>query len=380
MDNVGGFAWTTQHLDILKGEITNEEIKKAMFSIDDYKASGPNGFSSLFFKAAWSIVGSDVIDAMTSFFKSGSLLREINCTVIALVPKVPNPESMNDYRPISCCNTVYKCISKIIAARIKQCISEIISHSQSAFVQGRSIADNILITQALMINYHRNSGPPRCALKVDIKKAYDTISWSCIFGILSSMGTLTFLMKCIKECITTPSFSVSVNGELAGFFASKCGLRQGDPLSPLLFIISMEALSRSLSAAAHSQEYQFHPKCEEISLTHLSFADDIFLFTGGTKSSVQVMMDELKRFEEFSGLQVNKQKSAIFIAGVNDDIKTDLLNTKGFSLGSFPMKYLGVPLISTRLSHCDCQPLLDKILGRIHSWTARCYHMRVGCS
>ena len=105
-----------------------------------------------------------------------------------------------------------------------------------------------------MVNYHRNSGPPRCALKVDIKKAYDTISWSCILGILDSMGTPAFLMECIKECISIPTFSVLVNGELAGFFASKLGVRQGDPLSPLLFIITMEALSRSLSAAAHSQE------------------------------------------------------------------------------------------------------------------------------
>ena len=305
VDNIGGITWSTQHLDILKGEITHEEIKKAMFSIDDNKAPGPDGFSSLFFKAAWSIIGSEVVEAVTSFFKSGRLLREINCTVLALVPKVPNPETMNDYRPISCCNTVYKCISKIIAARIKQCIPDIISPSQSAFVQGRSIADNILITQELMVNYHRNGGPPRCALKVDIKKAYDTISWSCILGILDSMGTPAFLLECIKECISTPMFSVSVNGELAGFFASKRGVRQGDPLSPLLFIITMEALSRSLSAAACNQEFQYHPKCEEIRLTHLSFADDIFLFSGGTNSSVQIMMGELVKFEQFSGLQVN---------------------------------------------------------------------------
>ena len=371
VDNIGGITLSTQHLDILKGEITHEEIKKAMFSIDDNKAPGPDGFSSLFFKAAWSIIGSDVVEAVTSFFKSGRLLREINCTVIALVPKVPNPETMNDYRPISCCNTVYKCISKIIAARIKQCIPDIISPSQSAFVQGRSIADNILITQELMVNYHRNGGPPRCALKVDIKKAYDTISWSCILGILDSMGTPAFLLECIKECISTPMFSVSVNGELAGFFASKHGVRQGDPLSPLLFIITMEALSRSLSAAACSQEFQYHPKCEEIRLTHLSFADDIFLFSGGTNSSVQIMMGELVKFEQFSGLQVNNQKSAIFLAGVSVDIKTDLLNTTGFGLGTLPMKYLGVPLISTRLSQSDCQPLLEKILGRIHSWTSR---------
>ena len=324
-----------------------------------------------FFKAAWSIVGSDVINAVLSFFKSGSLLREINCTIIALVPKVPNPESMNDYRPISCCNTVYKCISKIIAARLKQCIPEIISPAQSAFVQGRSIADNILITQELMINYHRDKGPPMCALKVDIKKAFDTISWSYILGILSSMGTPSLLLKCIKACITTPSFSISVNGELAGFFASKRGLRQGDPLSPFLFIIAMEAFSRSLSLVARRQDFQFHPKCKDINLTHLCFADDIFLFARGTISSVKVILDELNRFEGCSGLQVNKLKSAIFIAGVNAEVKSALLNITGFSLGRFPIKYLGVPLISTRLSQRDCQPLLEKIMARIQSWTSR---------
>ena len=168
-----------------------------------------------------------------------------------------------------------------------------------------------------------------------------------------------------------PSFSMAVNGELAGFFASKRGLRQGDPLSPLLFILIMEAFSRSLRMAAHRQGFQFHPKCQEVNITHFCFADDIFLFAGGTHSSIKIIMDELNNFEIFSGLQVNFQKSAMFLAGVNDDVKNDLLNITSFSLGRFPMKYLGVPLISTRLSHYDCQQLLDKILARIQSWTSR---------
>ena len=281
LDNLDGFVWSPQHLDTLNRVITHEEVKKAMFSIDDSKAQGPDGFSSRFFKAAWSIIGSDVSEAVVSFFNSGSLLLEIHCTIIALVPKVPNPGSMHDYRPISCCNTVYKCISKLIATRIKQCIPGIISPSQSAFVQGQSIADNVLITQDLMINYHRDNGPPMCALKVDIRKAYDTISWSCILAILSRMGTPTYLLRCIKACITTPSFSISVNGELAGFFASKRGLKQGDPISSFLFIITMEAFSRSLSVAANRQEFQFHPKCGENNLTHLCFADDMFFFCWG---------------------------------------------------------------------------------------------------
>ena len=124
----------------LNRRITQEEIKKAIFSINDSKAPGPDGFTSLFFKKAWSIVGSDVTEAVESFFNSGCMLREINCTIIALVPKVPNPESMHDYRPISCCNTIYKCISKIIASRIKMCLPDI----QSAFVLGLGRKKNVI--------------------------------------------------------------------------------------------------------------------------------------------------------------------------------------------------------------------------------------------
>ena len=106
--------------------------------------------------------------------------------------------------------------------------------------------------------------------------------------------------------------------------------------------------------AAQAPSFEFHPKCEEIKLTHVSFADDIFLFAGGTTSSVRFIMDELNRFENFSGLQVNKEKSAIFLAGICDAIRNEMLNITGFSLGRLPMKYLGIPLLSTRLSHSDC--------------------------
>ena len=207
-------------------------------------------------------------------------------------------------------------------------------------------------------------------------KAYDTVSWGCIMEILSCMGTPTHLLRCIMACITTPTFSISINGELAGFFASNRGLRKGDPLSSFLFILAMEAFSRSLAMATNRQGFQFHPRCKEINLTHLCFADDMFLFSSGTHSSVQVFMDELNRFACFSGLQVNKQKSAIFLAGVSNEVKNNILNTTGFSLGWFPMRYLGVPLISTRLTHDDT-PLIQRITARIQSWTSKSLSYKV---
>ena len=117
----------------------------------------------------------EVTDAIMSFFVSGKLLREVNSTIIALIPKVPNPYLLNDYRPISCCNIIYKCISKILATRIKGVLLELIDKSQTAFIQGRRIFDNVLISQELLRNYHLDRGSPRCTLKIDFMKAFDNV-------------------------------------------------------------------------------------------------------------------------------------------------------------------------------------------------------------
>ncbi|GJT04646.1 aspartic peptidase [Tanacetum coccineum] len=153
-------------------DVTNEEIKAAMFDIGDDRAPGPDGYTSVFFKKGWNIVGDDICNAVRDFFSNGLLLKEINHTFLALIPKVPTPLRVNDYRPISCCNVIYKSISKIITNRIMEGIKEVVHDKQSAFILGRRISDNILITQELMHNYHRNQGSPRCAFKIDIQKAY----------------------------------------------------------------------------------------------------------------------------------------------------------------------------------------------------------------
>ncbi|GJR77253.1 hypothetical protein Tco_0089618 [Tanacetum coccineum] len=156
--------------------ITNAEIKTAMFDIGDDKAPGPDVYTSMFFKKGRDVVGADVCKAIHDLFSNGKLLKEINHTFMTLIPKIATPQKVNDYRPISCCNVIYKCISKIITNRIK----EVVSENQSAFVPGKRISNNILLTQELMHNYHLKRGSPRCAFKVDIQKAYDTLigdSW-----------------------------------------------------------------------------------------------------------------------------------------------------------------------------------------------------------
>ncbi|GKD41338.1 reverse transcriptase domain-containing protein [Tanacetum coccineum] len=167
--------------------VSDQEVKEAMFLMGNDKSPGPDSFTAAFFKEARDIVATDITQAIREFFINGKLLKEINHTIIALIPKVASPTHVNDFRPISCCNVLFKCVSKIISNRIKESL-KVVSPNQSAFILGRSIADNILLTQDLMHNYHLDRGPARCDFKVDIQKAYDTIDWRFLKEVLIGFG------------------------------------------------------------------------------------------------------------------------------------------------------------------------------------------------
>nr|KAJ0193875.1 hypothetical protein LSAT_V11C800388240 [Lactuca sativa] len=227
-----------QALDMVK-DVTSEEIKSALFDIDDDKAPGPDGYSSKFFKKAWRIVGDDFCVAVKEFFLSKKILKEINATVIALVPKIPTPGKVGDYRPISCCNVVYKCISKIIVNRIRDHLGCLVSDNQSAFIPGRNILDNVLLSQELVRGYHIERGYARCAMKIDIQKAYDTVNWKFLQHILKEFGFHNSMIMWIMNCVTTSAFMVNINGRFHGFFQGKRGLRQ---VSTKLFIRDCKGL------------------------------------------------------------------------------------------------------------------------------------------
>jgi len=161
----------------LVNAISVQEIKEALFDIEDDKALGPDGYSACFFKKAWSIVGDQFCQAILEFFSSGNLLKQINHLAIVLIPKSSHAKSVGDYRPIACCNVIYKVISRILASRLAPLLGSVIDKAQSAFIHGRSLAENVQLAQELLRKHARKRISPRCLIKVDLHKAYDSISW-----------------------------------------------------------------------------------------------------------------------------------------------------------------------------------------------------------
>lgn len=356
---------------LLSAPFSKDDIKAALFGIDNNKAPGPDGYSSLFFKSAWSVVGEDFCAAVQDFLSSGKMLKQINHSVISLIPKSAHASSPGDFRPISCCNVVYKVISKLLASRLAVALSSIISPMQNAFLGGRAMADNINLVQELLRQYGRKRTSAKSLLKIDFKKAFDSVQWKFLRDLLLSLGFPSGFVHLVMQCVETSSFSVAINGNLYGFFPGKSGIRQGDPLSPYLFITCMEYFSRMLSKATQQPAFRFHPQCEALGISHLAFADDVLLLSRGDKPSVLCLMEQLRMFGVVSGLEINPSKSSIFFGGVPDGVRQEIISETGFGVGSFPFKYLGVPLSPHRLLVSQFSPLLRKLEAAVQSWVGK---------
>jgi hypothetical protein len=203
-------------------------------------------------------------------------------------------------------------------------------------------------------------------------KADDSVNWEFLICCLHCFGFPKKFVSWIKECVTSPRFSVCINGSLVGYFEGKKGLRQGDPLSPYLFVLAMEVLSKILAATTGpSLGFKYHPNCLKMKLTHICFADDLLIFSEASQYSIGVIKAALAEFEELFGLKANPSKSYVFCSGISDRLKQLLLQDLQMHEGKFPVRYLGVPLISTRLTAADCEQLLDRITSRISSLLSR---------
>ncbi|XP_030502749.2 uncharacterized protein LOC115717921 [Cannabis sativa] len=348
-----------------RNKYSGEEVKATAFSIPSIKAPGPDGYGSSFYQENLDLIGDDITAAVTSFLHTGALLKEINFIVLTLIPKV------------KCPNIQLRCV------RLKQILPEIVSQNQGGFVKGRYIAHNIMICQDLIRHYGRKTNKASCMIKLDLQKAYNNMEWDFLEEMLEAFKFLTKFIKLIMTCVSTPRFSLLFNGSLHGFFKAKRGLRQGDPMSPLLFVLGMEYLSRIMTKVGCKKDFQFHDRCKDLRLNHLSFADDVLLFCNGDYKSTYFMLQGLKTFSQSSGLNLNVKKTAIYCSGMQESEIQRVLNMSGFTRHPAPFKYLGIPICAKRISAAECTGLIlilpKKIISEIET-VCRNYLWRQGRS
>ena len=285
---------------------TVEEVKTAVWDVESFKCPGPDGISFGFIKDFWDMLKDDVMRFLGEFHRNGRLAKGINSTFIALIPKVANPHCLNDFCPISLVGSMYKILAKVLANRLRSVIGDVISESQSAFIKGRQILDGILVANEI-VDKARKYKKELILFKVDFEKAYDTVDWGYRDDMMSKMGFPSLWRKWITECVGTAIASVLVNGSPTDEFPLGRGLRQGDPLSPFLFLIAAEGLNVLMESLTRNNLFSgFQVGVNALTtVSHLQFADDTLLLGDKSWANIRAMRATLLLFQSLSGLKVN---------------------------------------------------------------------------
>lgn len=220
-----------------------------------FKNLGPDGWNIEFYLAFHENIGPNLLKVVEECKTFGCMYEAINSTFIALIPKSYSPSSFNDFQPISLCHCLYKIISKIIANHLKPVLSCHISPEQFSFFHNKKIHEAIGSTQEALHSM-KTKRLKRAIVKIDLAKAFDWVSWLYIKMVLTHLGFPLPFIDWIMCCITSTSFSVLISGSTSHFFHVECGLWQGRSLSPLLFLIVMEGLSRLIASAKQDGRFQ----------------------------------------------------------------------------------------------------------------------------
>ena len=361
----------TDDADSLEVRFSEEEVSTAIAGLNGEKAPGPDGFPIAFWSFSWEFVKDEVMEFFKEFYERKKFVKSLNATFLVLIPKKGNIEDVKDYRPISLLGSLYKILAKVLANRLRRVLVKVISPSQNAFVEGRQILDAALIANEVVDSMlRRNDGGVVC--KLDIEKAYDHINWEYVLEVMRRMGFGQRWIAWIFWCMSTVSYSILINGVSEGFFRSTRGIRQGDPLSPYLFVLGMDILSRLVNKAV---EGNFLSGCklggareeEELEVSHLLYADDTLLFCKDNPDQLACLRWILMWFEALSGLKINLNKSEIFPIGGRENIEV-LTAELGCRAGSLPTTYLGLPLGASHKSVRMWDTIEERFRRRLASW------------
>ncbi|MFS7999333.1 putative RNA-directed DNA polymerase [Helianthus anomalus] len=303
---------------LLENPFSVEEIKEAVWECEGERAPGPDGFNFKFIKRCWVGLRDDMVRLFNKFYEEGSINKSCTSSFIALIPKVNDPVSPTDFRPISLIGVINKVISKVLVNRLKSVMGKLISEQQSAFLAGRNIMDGPLILNEVFGSLKKLK---RCGMffKVDINKAYDSVNWSFLNSIMAQMNFPSRWRSWVMATLYSARASVLINGSPTREFDCSRGLRQGDPLSPFLFVIVMEALTCVMNKETSIGLFNgINVFADGPLLSHLFYADDLMFISEWSTSNINNLRRILRCFYLASGLKVNLAKCSIYGIGVGD--------------------------------------------------------------
>lgn len=349
-----------------------KEVKTSLFGMHPDKSPGPDGMSPRFFQKYWQVVGDDIVKLVQNFFTTGKFEEYITETNIMMIPKKQNPETMADLRPIALCNVVYKVVSKVLANRLKHILNGVISESQSAFIPGRLISDNIMISYEVMHFLQRKVAGKAgwMALKLDMSKAYDRVEWVFLKAMLTKMGFKDHLIQLFMECVQSVSYKITYSGKVIGSVVPSRGIRQGDPLSSYLFLVCMEGLTTLLQDNARRNLLTgIRVARTAPTLTHMFFADDSYIFCKANGNTADLISNILQVYESASGQKINNFKSSvIFSCNISQDMRESICNTLGFQEADGSTTYLGLPNVIGRNKKAMFGYIKNQMQKRIEGW------------
>lgn len=351
---------------------STDEIKDALWDLKPNKAPGFDGFQPAYFQKCWDSTRDIICRDIQDCFISESVPITWNQTLICLIPKDSQPTEANHLRPISLCSTLYKIVTKILVKRLKNHLPNLISFNQGAFVPGRKPADNIVIAQELVNSFQRKKGDGNgwMMIKLDLEKAYDKINWSFISQVLQYFNFPSKWINLIMNCISSVQHSLIINGNTTDFFSSSRGIRQGDPMSPYIFILCMEIISSMIKKKVDNKRW-IAAKTQDISLSHLLYADDVLLFAKVNRKSIKAIQSVLKDFMDTSGLNANLAKSYVwFSPNTPSHIRNSTSSSLGIQENKKPGIYLGITLGITGHKR-DFDHIVDRIKSKVNDWKGK---------
>lgn len=358
--------------DMLTKPYTVNEIKKALKQMHPTKSPGPDGMPPLFFQSFWNIVGTSFVSTCLHILNNDGDPTPLNHTFIVLIPKTKRPTKPSEFRPISLCNVICRVISKVIANRLKSLLNLVISPNQSAFIPNRLITDNAMIAFETF-HYMRKKKTGKkgfLALKLDMSKAYDRVEWIFLEKMCRKLGFCEKWINLVMKCVTTVSYSILVNGKKTESFTPSRGLRQGDPISPYLFLICAEGFSTLINKAEQEGNLtgiRIARTAPQVS--HLFFADDSVLFFRATQAELDKVKEIIASYEAASGQRVNLVKSELLAsANIPDAIRDEMGQQLGArTVGSYT-KYLGLPTLIGRSKREVFQITYERVLSKLKGW------------